>query len=90
MMHKYFQENELTIVDMACGNSHALLRCVNKDGKPFVYGICKTDNLQYIGGSEVCTSVFMDIVHKIDVDASRVEDITCTRKGSFILMAADK
>lgn len=75
---------------MSSGDTNALVKTEDKDGKIVFYGLSLSeDNLKRIGGAASLTSEYKHFISRLSIDGAKVEDFAMGKESSYILMAAD-
>lgn len=87
---KWFRDQNLKVLDVESGDKAAIVKCEDKDGKVIFYGLTHdADYHKSIGGSTGMELLFKQIISKLEVDGSRVEDFAMGKSACYFLMAAD-
>ena len=84
---KWFQEQNLKVLDVECGRDAALVKTEDKDGKIILYGLCRDEeSICKIGGVGRTSRAYKHFINKLDVDGDRVEGFAMSMQASFILI----
>ena len=84
---KWFNEQNLKVLDVNSGRRSCVVKCEDKDGKIVFYGLCQSeDDIKSIGGAGRTTRMLKHYINKIEIDGDRVVSYAMSWSAVFFLL----